>query len=66
MGCRTPEVMVYWRGGGGKYVGRWLPDEKGPGAVVAQRPCGGSPGLASPPAVELRSGDPLRLGERFL
>lgn len=65
MGCRIPSVMVYCSGGGGKYVGRWLPDEKGPGAVVAQRPGGGRPGLASPPAVELRSGDP-RLGERFL
>lgn len=30
MGWRTPDVIVNCNGGGGKYVGRWLPDEKGP------------------------------------
>jgi hypothetical protein len=53
--------MVYWRGGGGKYVGRWLPDEKGPGADGDQRP-----GLDNPELGPPCSSESLLFGEGFL
>lgn len=53
-----PEVRVYCRGGGGKYVGRWLPEENCP-IVDGDH----NPGLVSAAPI---SADSLLLGEEFL